>query len=311
MKKTFSLLVAMVALSSPIALAGGGGYAPVQDINTASGMIQLINSIKDPSLQSIVQKNILVSASNTLIPDDTYNINHFFTKKVNFMGEIPEELTKHVKRAYIFIGQSNYLNAGYAGPNGVEIMQAPVDLKNISKGVIIDISKVKSAGSFDYSYTTQLILEIGEDTYIPYSLVGNLYGLNTQGIEARTAFLSTLLYANGYINIGEGAVMGETTFGEQVRSRLATMKGTLSASEFTPVLEKLISKIDGLSTETTEKQKKLVENLQSDEDFKAIIPEAKKLQLRLDVLTTFKSIIQETINAGETKIIIEEIIPVK
>ena len=284
---------------------------PVQDINTAAGMIQIINSIKDPSLQSIVQKNILVSASNTLMPDDTYNNSHFFTKKLNFMGVIPEELTKHVKRAYIFIGQYNYLNAGYAGQNGVEILQAPVDLKNISKGVIIDISKIKSSGSFDYSYTTQLILEIGEDTYIPYSLVGNMYGLNTQGIEAKTAFLSTLLYANGYMSISEGTVMGDTTFGEQIRSRLATMRGATSASDFTPVLEKLISKIDSLSPAIIEKQKKLVENLQSDEEFNAIVPEAKKLQLRIDVLTLFKSILQETINAGETRIIIEEILPVK
>ncbi len=275
---------------------------------TAS-LVQIINNIKDPALQTIVQKNIIRAASNSIIGDETYNTSHFFTKGLSFVGEIPEELAKHVTRAYVLVGQFNYSTGAYTGPNGMEVGQIPVDISKISKTIPVDISKIKSTGSADYGYTVQLILELGEGNYIPYSLIGNVYGLNTQGVDARVAYLSTLLYTNGYVNINDFTQMGETTFGAIIRSRLTAMRGDRTAANFNPLLETLATKVDTLITETTDKQKKLVESIQTDEGFKAIIPEAKKLQFRVEVLSTLKTIIQETLNIDNSDAIVNEILP--
>ena len=90
---------------------------PSQDISMTASIVQIINNIKDPALQTIVQKHIIRAASNSIIADDTYNTNHFFTKGLTFVGEIPEELAKHVTRAYVLVGQFNYASGAYIGPN--------------------------------------------------------------------------------------------------------------------------------------------------------------------------------------------------
>ncbi len=309
MKKSLSLLLATVAISSSLTFAGGGWYVPSQDISMTASIVQIINNIKDPALQTIVQKHIIRAASNSIIADDTYNTNHFFTKGLTFVGEIPEELAKHVTRAYVLIGQFNYASGAYIGPNWMEVGQVPVDISKISKGITVDISKIKSTGTVDYGYTVQLILELGEGNYIPYSLIGNVYGLNTQGIDARVSYLSTLLYTNGYVNINDFTQMGETTLGGTIRDRLTKMRGDKTATSFNPILEALATKVDTLVTETADKQKKLVESIESDDGFKAVIPEAKKLQFRLEVLSTLKSIIQETLNIDNSNAIVNEILP--
>ena len=83
----------------------------------------------------------------------------------------------------------------------------------------------------------------------------------------------------------------------------------MSEGNFSIVLEKFIPKIDALISTTVDDQKKLVQTVTSDDDFKAIFPTAKKLQLRLDTLTTIRTVIQEMINAIATKGILNEIVP--
>lgn len=59
---------------------------------------------------------------------------------------------------------------------------------------------------------------------------------------------------------------------------------------------------------STETQKKLVETVKSDEDFMSIIPQAKKIQFRIDMLNLITTVTQQIINSLNSQMIEAEVL---
>ncbi len=62
------------------------------DLTMTSNVLQIANQFTDMATKKIVIAGLVSASQNSLILDDKYSPNHFFTKKFILQGSLPTEM---------------------------------------------------------------------------------------------------------------------------------------------------------------------------------------------------------------------------
>jgi len=288
--------------------AGGGGYGDAY-YGYSSVLSDLSELPRESKIRTILSDNIETISANTLREDLEYNGTHFYTKKLDLAVTIPNDLLIKIKKAYIaFNPMPDFYIYDMAGASSKDLLsenyisQIDIDVNNIPQEITLERKDFDPYISNDYgsSFMGTLFLELTDGTVIPFANPYNIY-FNANTTEGKLSQLSNMYYTlhpdAGYPDL--------TNILQKYFDKLEARTGSVSA--YITALEKIQTKVVDMTTEYDEAQKKLAENLNSEEDFQAQADSYGKIMQRFNILSDLKWRIGTEIQTRNSEGILEEI----
>lgn len=316
MKKYIVLWITLMSIiaGTTSTYAGGGFFGSFTYDQT--DLNQVVDSIKDTDIKSIVQKNILQATQNTITEDWEYDNKNYYTKKLLLAITIPNDLKSKVSSAYISLWASSNIptpimyNKKDSDTWSTEVdttssteFKINLDKNNIPTEVMLSRNDLEKyiKGNDGASFNGKLVLELTDGTVLPFSSMGYLY-IQKDWNDAKIAQLSNLYYTanpntSGWVNTQD-----------LLKSAFDNLsKKYTKLDDYVTVLTKIINKIDTLSTGLKSQQTALVSKIIKEDDFKPLIDSAQKLADKIALLDDIKYQISSEIKTKQSQNIIDDL----